>query len=124
MSQPKRKWRDLWIGISGCTQCKNHVAHLDESQKWATDTHYIERAAYEELEREVELWRDKHRIVTEGFEKMDEHAQELEREIKQLEAKLQLAVEQLEPFKNGCPTKAPDCQCLLAAINYALEKLK
>lgn len=46
-----------------------------------------------EAELDRDLWRDKHKIVTEGFEKMDEHALDLE-------TKLALAVVGLERIAN------------------------
>lgn len=45
----------------------------------------IEYAAYEKLQSEVELWRDKHKIVSDGFEKLDEHALELQSEVERLQ---------------------------------------
>jgi chromosome segregation ATPase len=71
-------------------QMDYHAGYAEESRRefYAKHVHVIEYSAYtqereraDRLEAEVELWKDKHAIVTEGFEKLDEECQRLEAEL-------------------------------------------
>lgn len=69
-----------------------HVRLLKVAEVCKTNEIYVRN----ELQSEVELWRDKHKIVSDGFEKLDEHAQELAAKLQAVEQVLDLAVKQRE----------------------------
>lgn len=106
------------IEYAAYEKLQSEVSDLEADQKALKSKLEEKDLELDQLQSEVELWRDKHKIVSDSFEKLDEHAQELAAKLQAAEAEIERQISLRKASESVDEEYRAKLQAAEAALNF------